>query len=102
VTVDDVYGFLFGLGLGLQECRQMTMYEVSRRFEQYVKTEERQWHKIRVLGAMILQPHSKKTIRPESLIPLRSDTRSTMSPEERKKDVEQKLKFYHQWQMRPS
>ena len=51
------------------------MYEMKRHFEYSQRQDEKQWHKVRVLASMLLQPHVRqgKTIKPQDLIVLPND-----------------------------
>lgn len=58
------------------------------------------WHKVRVLASIVIQPHLKKTIRPEDLIQLPDDVKKpTMTREEIAEDVQRKTQeFLKRWQ----
>ena len=58
------------------------------------------WHKIRVLASIVIQPHLKKTIRPEDLIQLPEDVKKpTMTRAEIAEDVQRKTQeFLKRWQ----
>lgn len=76
------------------EARNMLYWEFQQRMEGKRHQEERDWHKIRVLAALLLSPHSKKEIKPESLIRLDGEESQQMSKEDIQKDVEMKMKAY--------
>ena len=101
--MDDVYRFCCGeLGLTIPEADALTVYELNRRMEWYSRKEDAMWHKIRVLASIVIQPHLKKTIRPEDLIQLPDDVKKpTMTREEISEDVQRKTKeFLRRWQRR--
>lgn len=59
------------------------------------RSQDRQWHKVRVLASILLAPHSKKRIKPEDLISLSDEVkRAHMSKDRIEKDVEVKMKAY--------
>ena len=57
--------------------------------------EDRDWHKTRVMASILLQPHLKKgkRIKPEDLIQLGGDVKHIMTPEQRKADMDRKMKL---------
>lgn len=74
--IDDIYSFCFTeLNLTYVQARSMTLWEYALRSKGFDRQQEREWHKIRVLASMLLQPHLRKgkKIQPQDLIKLPSD-----------------------------
>lgn len=80
------------------------MYEINRHFEYSQIQDEKQWHKVRVLASLLMQPHMKKgkSIRPQDLIPLPNDVKRTrMSTDNMVQDIHNKTnQFLNYWQRR--
>ena len=80
------------------------MYEINRHFEYSQIQDEKQWHKVRVLASLLIQPHMKKgkSIRPQDLIPLPNDIKKThLSEGNMVKDIHNKTnQFLNYWQRR--
>lgn len=80
------------------------MYEINRHFEYSQRQDEKQWHKVRVLASLLMQPHMKKgkSIRPQDLIPLPNDIKRTrISESEMLKDIHKKTdSFISYWNRR--
>lgn len=92
-----MYKFTIGeLGLSVEQTRNLTIYELNKHFQWFAQSQEEQWHKLRVLATYIVQPHTKKRLRPKDLIPLPSDVkaRSFVRSEKAKEDVELKTKLF--------
>lgn len=73
------------------------MWEYHMKVDGFRRSEDRQWHKVRVLASIMLSPHAKKgkRIKPEDLISLSDEVKKAhMSKEAVKKDVEVKMKAY--------
>lgn len=80
------------------------MYELNKHFEWHQREDESQWHKIRVLASLLMQPHLKKgkDIRPQDLIPLPNDIKKPkMSKDNMLKDIHRKTnQFMNYWERR--
>ena len=80
------------------------MYEMNRHFEYSQRQDEKQWHKVRVLASLLMQPHLKKgkKISPQDLIPLPNDIKSVrMSDERLIEDIKRKSEnFSNYWNRR--
>lgn len=76
----------------------MRMFELNMKLEASAERENRDWHKIRVLASMLLQPHLRKgkRLKPEDLISLPDDVKipNSMPREERIKDVNRAMKIW--------
>lgn len=68
------------------------MWEVMQRMEGLAKKDRQQWHKIRVLAAILLSPHSKKRIRPEDIINLPDEVKKPIDKECIQRDIQRKTK----------
>lgn len=89
----------FDMGFRYSELRNMTTYEFSQLVRAYDRRQEMDWHRIRVLASIIIQPHMKKgrRIRPQDLIPLPSDVKEPkrqMSKDQVDADVDRKIKLF--------
>ncbi len=62
----------FEIGMGESEFWDTSFYIFSMRLHAYRKQKEENyindWERIRWLGSVLLQPHSKRTLRPRNLI----------------------------------
>ena len=71
-------------GLRLNQAREMCMKEYSLKAQAHSRMERNQWHRTRVMCAILLSPHRKKSqnINPQQLIPLPGDTVTNASTAE--------------------
>ena len=80
------------------------MYEINRHFEYSQRQDEKQWHKVRVLASLMMQPHLKKgkSIRPQDLIPLPNDIKKPrISEDDMIADIHKKTgSFMSYWKRR--
>jgi len=62
----------------------MTLWEFHLRQDGYKRRRYEEWHKIRVLASLLLQPHLKKgkKVRPEDLVSLPSDKKPKPTKEQ--------------------
>lgn len=72
------------------------MYELNRHFKWFAEREEADWHKLRVLATYVVQPHSKKRLKPRDLIPLPSDLKrgKFVRSENAEKDIALKTQLF--------
>lgn len=73
----------------------MTVWELNRRAEGFQNKQERAWQHTASLMASILQPHSKKKVKPKDFMPEAfRHLAPKMKPERIKKDMERKTRIY--------
>lgn len=83
------------MGLTPEELYSTSLYDFNAMSEAFELEDSKMWHKVRVLASIVTQPHLKKGIRPQDLIPLPNDIKApTMSKEQVEKDVEAKTKIF--------
>jgi hypothetical protein len=79
------------LNVPYSEARAMTVWEFNHRIKGYADRQVDEWRRLRWLGAIVLRPHTKRSIRPTDLFELPGDDKTipkpTMTKEERKSDI---------------
>lgn len=96
MSVDDIFSFCFTeLKLTYAEARELTLWEYGLRAEGFDRAEQREWHRVRVLASILLQPHLKKgkSVKPSDLIKLPSDNMKKVS--HTRQDFENFMRRFH-------
>lgn len=90
-----MYGFCLGeLGMRYEQARRLLIWEFNLKM-QYKETQRIQdRHRLRALAAIALNPHSKKPIPPDRLIPISAERGPVMSKQRIADDVRRKLRAY--------
>lgn len=58
------------LGMSLGDFRQLLPHQLSAILRHYGERRRDEWERMRLLATLTLQPHSKKALRPHSVLPL--------------------------------
>ena len=92
------------MGMNKQEIDSCSIKEFNLRSKAFLRNDEEQWHKVRVLVSLLMQPHLKKgkSIRPQDLIPLPNDIKKPrISEDDMIADIHKKTdSFMSYWNRR--
>lgn len=81
--------------MSVSETRSLTVYELNHRAQGLKRKQEHQWQQTASIMTAILQPHSKKKVRPKDFMPEAfRHLAPKMSPERIREDVKRKVNVY--------
>jgi uncharacterized protein YbgA (DUF1722 family) len=70
------------------------MWEFYTKLNYYIELKQEKLFEYQILTAIALNPHTKKPLNPDKLIPIKGQVKNELTPEQRKQNIENLMRLY--------